>query len=646
MEGNKFSEEGSSEEKKPYKGKSDEKHQAKKTGGSVPDNKENPSRKNGGLKQNLKNSALNHAAKMPGAIGTAARTARGVQDLKNGLNQGRNALNNIKGMVQPKENEKEKKDSPTSKSEKEAKAEKSNNEGAAPITSVVKNPFKRKKNKESKDEGKAKDLEANVEGLMTLKTKIIIVVVLGSFLLIFLLFLVNIITAMAVNVKDLVTISAEDGEIIDNDFDYQMTDAEREFFRRVIEVRDKLEQEGISVDTALVVATFNCLMDNGAKIDYEDMTIDKITTIARNMADDNLLAVLEEFLPSKASQEEADLLIKEIEEKIEYYKELLELEEAIINGNGSGGARLVQVALSQLSKDNPSLVNGEKYWRFMGFSSQVHWCACFVSWCANEAGVDKSVILHSPAVDSFYNFFTKANLFHTIDSGYIPQPGDLIIWERGKNANGWSHVGIVEKVDPDTGQVYTIEGNSSNKVSHNVYKSISKTGCTGFASPNYPQDEETEDAPSLSGGKTINIPQDKKHIWTVTEYDKFYPRWTKGTKQRKIANKWMDQGGKFKKGFAVLDGRYLVAVSEYLGKVGQKIDVYLNDGTVLPCMVADAKSKNDSNYSKYGHLYGNNISVIEWEVKSASYKKYGNPGTNNWWPELKGKKVTKIVKGG
>ena len=44
------------------------------------------------------------------------------------------------------------------------------------------------------------------------------------------------------------------------------------------------------------------------------------------------------------------------------------------------------MALSQLGN-----VGGRPYWSWYGFESRVDWCACFVSWCANECGYpDKS----------------------------------------------------------------------------------------------------------------------------------------------------------------------------------------------------------------------------------------------------------------
>lgn len=48
---------------------------------------------------------------------------------------------------------------------------------------------------------------------------------------------------------------------------------------------------------------------------------------------------------------------------------------------GYSDGQIVSVALSQVSN-----IGGQPYWSWYGFDSRVEWCACFVSWCANECG--------------------------------------------------------------------------------------------------------------------------------------------------------------------------------------------------------------------------------------------------------------------
>ena len=48
---------------------------------------------------------------------------------------------------------------------------------------------------------------------------------------------------------------------------------------------------------------------------------------------------------------------------------------------GFGDGSMIEVAATQLGN-----TGGELYWRWYGFSSRVEWCACFVSWCAEQCG--------------------------------------------------------------------------------------------------------------------------------------------------------------------------------------------------------------------------------------------------------------------
>ena len=47
-----------------------------------------------------------------------------------------------------------------------------------------------------------------------------------------------------------------------------------------------------------------------------------------------------------------------------------------------GNGQLVTIAKSQLGNEG-----GQKFWSWYGFDSREEWCACFVSWCADQAGL-------------------------------------------------------------------------------------------------------------------------------------------------------------------------------------------------------------------------------------------------------------------
>ncbi len=112
-----------------------------------------------------------------------------------------------------------------------------------------------------------------------------------------------------------------------------------------------------------------------------------------------------------------------------------------------------------------------------------HWCAMFVSWVMNEAGVSGRYFRQFSNCDEGALYFGKGvpgggsfNLWRE-RKDYTPLPGDMIFfdWELDGNLN---HVGIVEKVEG--GYVYTIEGNSGNQVKRNQYK-IDSDKIIGYA---------------------------------------------------------------------------------------------------------------------------------------------------------------------
>lgn len=124
---------------------------------------------------------------------------------------------------------------------------------------------------------------------------------------------------------------------------------------------------------------------------------------------------------------------------------------------GSNG--IVAVAKSQIGN-----TGGSKYWRWYGFKSRVSWCACFVSWCANESGdLDKTIPRFSGVYDGMMWF---KNHDKWKNQNYTAKSGDLIFFDWDGNDLP-DHVGIVEKVENE--KIYTIEGNSNDEVRLHSY---------------------------------------------------------------------------------------------------------------------------------------------------------------------------------
>lgn len=153
---------------------------------------------------------------------------------------------------------------------------------------------------------------------------------------------------------------------------------------------------------------------------------------------------------------------------------------AILYGIGTGDGEIVGVALSQLGN-----VGGQPYWSWYGFESRVDWCACFISWCANECGyLDAGVIPRFASCSIGIRWFRERGLWQ--DSSYEPRPGDLIFFDWDDEDEGQDgaadHVGIVEKVEG--GIVYTVEGNSGNVCRERQY-AIGYYEIYGYGTPLY-----------------------------------------------------------------------------------------------------------------------------------------------------------------
>ena len=136
---------------------------------------------------------------------------------------------------------------------------------------------------------------------------------------------------------------------------------------------------------------------------------------------------------------------------------------------------IVEVALTQIGNEG-----GQPYWSWYGFDSRVEWCACFVSWCADQCGyIDSGLIPKFAGCIDGANWFKSNNRWN--DRNYEPKAGDIIFfdWEDDGTTD---HVGIVEKCENDT--VYTVEGNSGDACRQRQY-TVGSRNIYGYGIPAY-----------------------------------------------------------------------------------------------------------------------------------------------------------------
>jgi hypothetical protein len=101
-------------------------------------------------------------------------------------------------------------------------------------------------------------------------------------------------------------------------------------------------------------------------------------------------------------------------------------------------------------------------------------------------------------------------------------------------------------------------------------------------------------------------------------------------------------------GFAKIGDRYVVATTTTFGNVGDFIDVYQEDGTIIKCVIGDIKSRGDAGCTEWGH--NNGRCVVEFVVNKDTWYKNGggahaNPGTESCHPEWN-QNIDKIVNKG
>ena len=143
--------------------------------------------------------------------------------------------------------------------------------------------------------------------------------------------------------------------------------------------------------------------------------------------------------------------------------------------NGAGDGNIVEVARKQIGN-----VGGDKFWKWYGFNSHVHWCACFVSWCGDQCGyIEDGIIPKFAVVGNGASWFKSRHRWS--GRGYSPHPGDIIFFDYEQDGE-LDHVGIVESCDGKT--VVTIEGNSGNACKRQSYVKGSSI-IAGYGCPAY-----------------------------------------------------------------------------------------------------------------------------------------------------------------
>ncbi len=161
---------------------------------------------------------------------------------------------------------------------------------------------------------------------------------------------------------------------------------------------------------------------------------------------------------------------------------------------GKNLADLIAVAKTQIGYTELSTSTGAplgtaqdggytKYGAWFG-APTVAWCAFFVSWCSNQAGISQSVIPRVGNCEVMTNWYKNKDRY-LYASETTPRTGDLIFynWAGGKIAE---HIGIVTGVSGN--YIYTVEGNTGSSYGYRCEAKTRTRGAKyiiGYARPAY-----------------------------------------------------------------------------------------------------------------------------------------------------------------
>ena len=156
--------------------------------------------------------------------------------------------------------------------------------------------------------------------------------------------------------------------------------------------------------------------------------------------------------------------------------------------------KLVAVAKSQVGykeSDENFIVDDDgnrQGWSFYGGwygMPYEEWCAMFVSYCLERAGIGGGIMPRSANCQRWKNYL--GSRYIDDEDEYIPEAGDLIFFHHdrvSKDPNFPNHIGIVVDYDPEREIVYTVEGNSGAAVRSHMYARSDST-IVGYASMGY-----------------------------------------------------------------------------------------------------------------------------------------------------------------
>lgn len=226
-----------------------------------------------------------------------------------------------------------------------------------------------------------------------------------------------------------------------------------EFVNKITEIQNSVNYDDYEINSDRaewkdIISVYTVLMTEGKEqsdvITLDDNKIEKLRSVFWEMntissrveniekeietTDENGIAKIEKVNRKVLY---IDITSKTVEEMINIYQfsekqkeqlaeirkeEYNQLWSNVLYGSSSGSTDIVQVASSQIGN-----IGGQPYWSWYGYNSRVSWCACFVSWCADQCGyIEKGIIpKFANCQNEGIGWFKTCGLWQK--AGYIPK---------------------------------------------------------------------------------------------------------------------------------------------------------------------------------------------------------------------------------
>ena len=197
-------------------------------------------------------------------------------------------------------------------------------------------------------------------------------------------------------------------------------------------------------------------------------------------------------------------------------------------------------------------------------------------------------------------------------------------------------------MEPETFQSYIDEYNETGSETAKQQALSHFTLEKGYAASSFGNGE------IITAGTSVELPAGLGSQFTYMDWQAITDPSSNQWKLKQQAGMNFDE-----EGFGRINGRYVIACTSTYGPVGDYVDFYQEDGSVIQCIIGDIKSQSDTGCNEWGH--NNGLNVVEfvvdrdsWYTVDANGKKHGNhanPGNKGLHEEWK-QNITKVVNGG